>query len=60
MIEIIYTAPCTYNPREIGFGEAMIGYTGENPVATAERYVRQIHPRARLYVVVKDNHIWFQ
>lgn len=60
MIEITYTAPCVYNPREVGFGEAIIGYTGEYPVATAERYVKRIHPRARLFCVVKDGHIWFQ
>lgn len=60
MIEIIYSAPCVYNPQEIDFGETVIGYNGEYPVATAERYIKQIHPRARLYVMVKDGHIWFQ
>ena len=60
MIEILYSAPCVYDPKTIGFGQATIGYTGEYPVATAERYVASIHPLARLYCVVKDGHIWFQ
>lgn len=58
MIEIVYSAPCTWNPRVRGFAEATIGYFGEDPVKTAYDYVKRIDPTARLHTVVKDGHIW--
>lgn len=58
MIEIVYVAPCDYDRMLLGYAEATVAYTGEYPVATAERYVRQVHPMARLCIVVKDKHIW--
>jgi hypothetical protein len=58
MIQIMYSAPCTYDRRLMGFAEAEIGYTGENPVETALKYIGQILG-ARLWAVVKDGHIWY-
>jgi hypothetical protein len=62
VIHIVYSAPCVYDRKQRGFAEAEIGYTGEYPVTTAERYLLQI-PGARLYSAVKDGvdyttHVW--
>lgn len=57
MIYLVYSGPCVYDARRRGLADVYIGYTGENPVTTAEKYIRQI-PGAKLEAVMKDGHIW--
>ncbi len=56
MILILFSAPCVYDPTTRGFAEAHIAYTGDDPRATAEKYIRQI-TGARLYAVVCNGRV---
>jgi hypothetical protein len=58
MIEIMFVAPCTYDPSKLGCDEAEIGYFGEaDVVKTAREYIGRISWRARLLLVIKNGQV---